>query len=220
MNTYIMKKQVMSVEIFNKTVFATTDGMVSLTGLCTAGNHWRGEAKMKPYQLPGFMSSGYLKEYIKAASIEWGIDESKFLKVVGRGQHAQTYGHVSIAVLLAEKISPAFHARVHHIFIDGQILQNRLMGGDEFKRVNLAIDEFLPSPSGNNSHRYINVSKWIREKCEINKPCESEIETWNQEAANSTTQLKRVKMLEFIAGMIEIGAVKSWDELKSVIEKL
>jgi hypothetical protein len=140
--------------------------------------------------------------------------------VSGRGQLAQTYGHVSIAVLLAEKISPAFHARVHHIFIEGQLLKNRLHGGEEFKRVNMAIDEYLPSPSGDNTGRYINVSKLIRAKCEVEKPADKELATWNQESADSVAQLKRVKMLEFVAGMIEIGAIKDFDHLKEVIEKL
>lgn len=215
-----MKKQTMSVAIFNDTVFATTDGMVSLTGLATAGNHWRGENKMKPYQLNQFMNSAYLKSYIKAAAIEWSLPEEAFLKVSGRGQLAQTYGHISIAVLLAEKISPAFHARVHHIFIEGQLLQNRLYGGEEFKRVNNAIDAHLPSPSGDNTGRYINIAKIVRSKCEITKPEDSEIETWNQESANQVAQLKRVKLLEFIAGMIEVGAFESWEHLKEVIERL
>jgi len=121
---------------------------------------------------------------------------------------------------IAEKISPAFHARVHHIFIEGQILQNRLYGGEEFKRVNKAIDDFLPSPSGSNTGRYINISKYIRDKCDTKKPDNDELSTWNQEAADSMAQLKRVKILEFIAGMIEIGAIKDWEHLKEVITKL
>ena len=215
-----MKKQTMSVAVFNDTVFATTDGMVSLTGLATAGNHWRGENKMKPYQLNQFMNSAYLKSYIKAAAVEWGLPEEMFLKVSGRGQLAQTYGHISIAVLLAEKISPAFHARIHHIFIEGQLLQNRLHGGEEFKRVNKAIDDYLPSPSGDNSGRYINISKWVRSKCDIEKSVDDDVLTWNQESADQVAQLKRVKILEFIAGMIEVGAIKDWDHLKEIIAKL
>lgn len=215
-----MKKQIMSVAVFNDTVFASTDGMVSLTGLVQAGNHWRAENKLKPYQLAQFMSSAYLKSYIKAAANEWNIPEDSFLKVSGRGQLAQTYGHISIAVLLAEKISPAFHARVHHIFIEGQLLQNRLYGGEEFKRVNNAIDTYLPSQSGDNTGRYIQIAKAVRSKCEITKSENDEIETWNQESANQVAQLKRVKLLEFIAGIIEVGAVKDWDQLKEVVEKL
>ena len=215
-----MKKQTMSVSVFNDTVFATTDGMVSLTGLATAGNHWRGENKMKPYQLNQFMNSAYLKSYIKAAAVEWDLPEETFLKVSGRGQLAQTYGHISIAVLLAEKISPAFHARIHHIFIEGQLLQNRLYGGEEFKRVNKAIDDYLPSPSGDNTGRYINISKWVRSKCDIEKAVDDDVSTWNQESADQVAQLKRVKILEFIAGMIEVGAIKDWDHLKEIIAKL
>jgi hypothetical protein len=216
----LMKSQIMQVKVFSDVVFANTSGMVSLTGLTEAGNHWRGENRMKPYQLAQFMNSAYLKSYIKAAALEWGISEDSFLSVAGRGQLSQTYGHISIAVLLAEKISPAFHARVHHIFIEGQILQNRLNGGEEFKRVNRAIDEFLPSPSGNNQGRHINIALLVRDKCKISKPADSELQTWNQEAADSIAQQKRIKILEFISGMIEIGVVRDWEHLKELVSKL
>ena len=205
---------------FNSIMFGGGYSMVSLTNIINIGNHWRGENKMKPYQLAQFMNSAYLKSYIKAASLEWGISEDSFLSVSGRGQLSQTYGHISIAVLLAEKISPAFHARVRHVFIDGQILQNRLHGGEEFKRVNRAIDDFLPSPSGNNKGRHINLALLVRDKCEIVRPDDEELQTWNQEAADSIAQQKRVKILEFISGIIELGVGRDWEHLKELVQKL
>ena len=215
-----MKKQIMQVKILNQIVQADTDGFVDLNSLSRAGNAWRLENEMAIYQISTFLSSKLLEEYTIAAAEVWGLPKTSFLKKSGKNRTSTTLGHVSIAVLLAEQISPIFHATVHKVFIDGKLLENRLYGGEEFKRFNEALLDYLPSERGNDNARRINAAKLIRAQCELTKPENEEIETWNQEAADSVAQEHRVEILEKLTSFLRLGFVKDWDHLKEIIIKL
>jgi len=210
----------MNVDILGEIVLADTDGFVNLNSLALAGNQIRLKNKQAYYQLSAFLDSKYLAEYVKSASKVWGIPEDCFIKKGGAGKTSHTLAHISIAVLLAEQMSPMFHASVHKQFIDGRLLENRIYGGEEFKRLNRAIDNFLPSPSGDNTGRYINLAKIIRSKCGISKPTDQEMETWNQQDADAVAQLRRMKMLEYLSQFLEAGLIRDWDHLLEVINKL
>ena len=216
-----MKKQIMNVSILGELVLADTDNYVDISTLLDAGNKCRllYENK-KPYQLNTFLASVELKNYIKEASEAWNIPEDKFIISGGRRAGARVRAHISIAVLLAEKISKKFHVYVHKVFIEGQLLQHRLEGGEEFKRFNDALVDFLPSPRGNDDARRINAAKLIREKCKLTKPEDEELETWNQEAADSVAQALRVDMLSTLTKMLRMGVVRDFEHLKEIIEKL
>ena len=210
----------MQVDVMGEIVFASTSEGVDLISLCAAGNVWRLKNGFPIYQINVFISSKYLQEYIKAAAIEWNLPENSFLRSTGKYKNTKHYGHVSVAVLLAEQISPAFHAKVHKTFIEGKLLEYRLKGGDEFKNLNNAIDAYLPSPSGDNTGRYINVSKMIREKCNLTDSSDKEIPTWNQSIADSVAQRMRYDLEAKICNFINLGLIKDWDHLKDVIKKL
>jgi KilA-N domain len=215
-----MRNQKMSVDIMGEVVFATTDGYVSLTSLCEAGNMWRGANRLSTYQLPSFMGSKLLKDYIAAATKIWDLPEESFVKVVGKGRAARTWGHISIAILLAEQLSPEFHVSVHKIFIEGRILEYRLLGGDEFKTLNAAIAQYIPSPTGDNTGRYIQTAKMLKEKCKLQDSPDKEIDTWNQSRADSVIQKMRYDLEAKIVGILQLGLIRDWDHLKEVIAKL
>ena len=215
-----MKKQVMQIDIMGEVVFSSTHDGVDLISLCSAGNVWRLKNGMAVYQIDKFLKSKYLPQYIKAAAIEWGLPEESFLKKVGTFKNTKHYGHVSVAVLLAEQISPTFHAKVHKTFIDGKVLEYRLKGGDEYKILNAAIDQYLPSPNGDNTGRYINVSKMIREKCKLSNSPDKEVQTWNQSIADSVAQRMRYDIEAKLVNFISLGLIKDWEHLKEIITKL
>lgn len=215
-----MKKQIMNVDILGELVLADTDGFINLNSLALAGNVLRLRNNQAYYQLGAFLSSKYLAEYLQAAEKVWGKPLNTFIKKGGSGKSSHTLAHISIAVLLAEQLSHEFHAAVHKCFIEGKLLENRLYGGEEFKRVNRAIDEHLPSPSGSNTGRYITLASMIKAKCGIEKAHGEDEATWNQEAADAVAQGRRMKLLGFVADMIEVGAIKDWEHLKEVVDRL
>jgi hypothetical protein len=215
-----MKKQLMQVDVMGEIVFSSTQNGVDLISLCAAGNVWRLKNGMAVYQIDKFLKSKYLPQYIKAAAIEWDLPEESFLKKTGTFKNTKHYGHVSVAVLLAEQISPAFHAKVHKTFIDGKILEYRLMAGDEYKNLNNAIAQYLPSPSGDNTGRVINAAKMIRAKCNITNSPDKEISTWNQFVADSVAQRMRYDLEAKLVSFISLGLIRDWEHLKDVIDKL
>jgi len=216
-----MKAQEMEVAVLDAIVFASTDYGIDLVSLCTAGNIWRLKNGMSTYQLGRFMTSQGLKDYIKAASQVWDIPEVMFVKKVKSPKTpTKWYGHLSIAVLLAEQISPYFHAQVHKTFIEGKLFENRLLGGEEFKRVNAAIAINLPSPSGDNKGRYIQLANMVRNKCIVKKPEKLDISVWNQAAADQVAQALRVEILTKLESMISLGVIRDWEHLKEIVAKL
>lgn len=206
----------MQVAVVGQIINASTDGMVDLQSLVDAGNKWRANNGMKPYQMGAFTNLKYLKEYIKHASEVWGLPEEKFYKTGQRGNKHTSKGHVSIAVLLAEQISPRFHAEVHKVFIEGKILENRILGGDEYKRLNDLISLHIPSPSGNDTGRIINTAKMIRDKCEV-VAGDEDCGTWNQDSANYVAQQRRFELINKLCLFLEAGLVRDFDHLKSLI---
>jgi hypothetical protein len=215
-----MKNQEVQVAIMGEIVFSSTDYGVDLVSLCAAGNIGRLQIGKPVYQLNTFLKSDYLKEYIKAAAKVWGIPEDSFLVSTGKLKKTRHYGHVSIAVLLAEQLSPEFHAKVHKTFIEGEILEYRVLGGDTYKLLNNVITQYLPSPSGDNTGRYITVAKLLRDKCILSQPEGEEGLTWNQSVADSTSQRMRYDLEAYLVKCINLGMIRDFDHLKEVIQKL
>lgn len=205
----------MSVDIFGNAIRAETSGcMVSLTDIERAGRLYRLQNNMPDYQLAAFLESKLLKSYITAAAEVWGLPEDSFLVRSGRGKTARTMAHISVGILLAEQISPHFHAMVHKVFIEGKLLEFRDLGGTEFKELNLAIDSYLPERElkGSNKGIFINVAKLLRGKIL------GESDDW-QNATVSQTHL-RYDYEKQLSQMLRLGVVRNYDHLKELIGKL
>lgn len=205
----------MNVDLFGNKILCETDGyMVSLNDMERAGNAWRLANGMPAYQLGAFLNSKTLKEYLSAASVVWDKPLESFLKKAGKGKTSRTMGHISVAVLLAEQMSPYFHAQVHKTFIEGKILEFRELGGTEFKDLNAAIDEFLPERDGkDNKGVYIQVAMRLR-----NKILGTEEPNWG--TANTNQTYKRFEHEATLCKLLRLGVVKNYDHLKEIIEQL
>lgn len=211
-----MSNYVMNIDFFGSLVRAESENnMVSLTDIFTAGNRWRANNEMSFLQINAFKKSVALEEYLEAASIEWGIPKEKMIYAVGKGNKARTMAHISVAMLAAEHISPAFHARVHRIFIEGKILEFRDFGGTEFKNLNGAIDLYLPGREGrDNKGVYIQIAKSMREKI-MGK--DAEAGCWD--TANVGQIHKRYEMESLLVNMLRLGVVKDFEHLKELIAR-
>lgn len=210
-----MSNHIMSVNILGNEIRAETSGcMVSLTDIERAGRLYRLQNNMPDYQMAAFLESKLLKSYIVAASEVWALPEDSFLIRSGRGKTARTMAHISVGILLAEQISPHFHAAVHKEFIEGKLLEFRDLGGTEFKALNSAIDSYLPERELKESNKgiFISVAKLLRTKIL------GESEDW-QSATVAQTHL-RYEYEKQLSQMLKLGVVKNYDHLKDLIEKL
>lgn len=205
----------MNVDLFGNKVLCETEGfMVSLNDMERAGNAWRLSNGMPAYQLGAFLASKTLKEYLDAAAEVWEKPVESFLKKAGKGKTSRTMGHISIAVLLAEQMSPRFHAQVHKTFIEGKILEFREMGGTEFVNLNIAIDEYLPGREGkDNKGIYIQVATRLR-----NKILGTDEPKWGD--ANADKTHKRFEHETTLCKLLKLGLVRDYEHLKQLIDAM
>lgn len=207
----------MSVDFFGNEVRCETGGnMVSLNDLFNAGNAWRLNNKKPIMQMAAFLNSLTLREYIEAAATEWNTLSEDFIKKTGKGKYTRTMCHISVAILAAEQISPAFHARVHKTFVEGKLLEFRELGGTEFKNLNSAIDLYLPDRTGkDNRGVYITIAKKIRSKL---LGIDAESEDWNKATVpqiHSRYDLER-RLVDYLS----MGMVKDFEQLKNLIDRM
>lgn len=207
----------LDVDVFGSLVRAETDGyLVSLNDLFAVGNAWRLHNKKAALQLTPFLKSEALKAYVSAASNEWGIPEDKFIIKVGKGKYTRTMAHISVAVLAAEQISPEFHAKIHKIFIEGELMKYRVLGGTEFVSMNIAIDTLLPDRVGkDNKGVFIQCAKMIRTKV-LNVSDGANV--WASATVEQTHQ--RYAIENKIVDYLKLGFIRDYAHLKEVIGRL
>ena len=207
----------MSVDFFGNAVRAQTEGrMVCLNDLVLAGNAWRVSQglRMKTIQAVATQSPTF-DAFHTAASKEWNIPKEEMFMRVGRGSQLRTMVHFSLAVYVAEQLSPEFHAKVIKTFIEGKLLEFREQGGTEFKNLNAAIDLYLPDRIGkDNKGCYINAAKILRKRL---LGVEEGV-SWDS-ATVAQTQT-RFDLETLVVRMMAGGYVKDWNQLKNVLEKI
>lgn len=228
-----MKTQLMDVKILNTNVQAYTNGMIVFKSLETAGNLARAAKGKSMQNMSQFLVSDDMNNYLESllnkankdglnigspAGDKWEM--SDLIRKEGKTKTSRLIVHVNVALKIAMKMDSDLEVSIVEAFISGKILEYRLMGGDEFKHFNAALLEYLPSERGHDDARRINAAKLIRAKCELKRPEDEEIETWNQEAADSIAQSKRVEILSTLTKMLRLGVIRDWDHLKEIIEKL
>lgn len=212
-----MSNHIMNVDFFGNTVKAETDtGMISLNDLFNAGNAYRLSKGKAALQMNAFLNSVSLNDYIEAASEEWNKDKSEFIKKTGTSKKTtKTNVHISIAMLAAEQISPAFHAKVHKEFIEGKLLEFRQLGATEFTNLNNAIDLFLPIDERNKKQAYIDCAKAVREKI---MGIGAKVGCWDNATVSQTQQ--RYKLVDMLCKTLKLGLIRDFSHLLEMIEKI
>jgi hypothetical protein len=124
--------------------------------------------------------------------------------------------HLTIAVYVAEQMSPDFHYQAIKTFLEGKLLEFRELGGTEFKNLNAAIDLYLPGRSGkDNKGVYIQIAKGIRTKL---MGAGAEAGCWDSAtvAQIHTRYSVEGKLIDYMRQ----GFVRDYDHLKEIIAKL
>lgn len=205
-----------TLEIYHKTAVG------SLTDLFSLGNGQRILDGKKPINQSLFIKSKATQEFIQIIAKELSMRPDKIVFSTGRGKASRTYGQLHFLIYAAEKLSPTFHFHVIDIFLSKHLLQLRDDGGNVFKTLNLAIDQWLPDRKGkNNMGCYIQVAKMLRAKIfpEI-KEFDTGVNIWNTDLARYDKQYLREDYEDKLVSFLKVGLIRDWKHLKEVIDKL
>lgn len=211
-----MSNHVMTVPLFNVPVRCETNGyVVCLNDLAIAGNAYRSKLGRSHVQISSFVHAAGTKEYVLAAAKEWGVTPESMLYNTGKGVKGRTMAHVSIAMLMAEMISPEFHAKVHRVFIEGELLKFRALGGTEFVDLNHAIDAYLPGrvnedgTAKDNHGVRLQISMCIRASI---LGADATSGDWNKATSVQTHQ--RYAVVNTLVTLLKLGGVRDYAHLK------
>ena len=184
--------------------------MGSLTDLFRVGNAVRMAEGKTAANITHFVRSERTQEFLSVMSKELAIPVDEIIKTVGRGKAARTEAGLHFLIYAAEYLSPTFHFYVIDTFINSKILAYRDDSGDQFKALNISIDNHLPDREGkDNKGVYIQVAKLIKNKIE------PEDDNWNSATAEQLRERTRIE--QKLVDYLEMGFIKDWEHLKQVI---
>jgi len=130
-----------------------------------------------------------------------------------KGRYGGTWAELYILLKIASMLDKDLEVAIYDVFIKSQILQHRDNGGDSFKKLNIAIDKYIPSESGNSRGRFIHIATMLRKKLEITKT-----KGYNEKEHNSIIQQKRDEIEKHLIFALQTKLVTSYEKLKNIIE--
>ena len=132
-----------------------------------------------------------------------------------RGRNGGTWAELYILLKIASMLDKDLEIAIYDVFIKSQILTHQDNGGESFKKLNIAIDKYIPSESGNSEGRFIMIAKMLRKKLEI-----TSTKGYNQKEHNSQIQQKRDEIEKNLIFALESKIVTSYEKIKDIIENL
>ena len=161
-------------------------------------------------QLNNFLQSQSTKDFIEVCERKTG---KPCIEVTGRGKNGRTWASIHMMIYAAEYLSTEFHFEVIDAFINNKILEWRDVSGDEFKALNIAIDNYLPNrEEKSNKGIYINVARMLLKK--VNP----ELSSWNDASADELRD--RASIENKLVTTLKLGLIKDWEHMKEIIEKI
>jgi len=206
------------------------DKIGNLLDVLAVGNIARIKEGKTPFNMAQFIKKKTTKSFIETLEKEEDVDFA--VKVVGKGGAVKTLAHLYFMIYMAQHMSDRFALDMIKVFVKGQLLQSRDMGGEDFKTLNREIDRMGDRVIGKrNTGLYIQVSKKIRTKIfgELAKDFDAKKESgeysksaniWNSELATTQHQNERARVEESLCQFIILGFVNSKEELYSAIERV
>ena len=190
-------------------VFHNT-AMGDLTQLWKVGTIMRVNNGMAVPQLNNFLQSQSTKDFIDICEKKTG---KPCIEITGRGKNGRTWASIHMMIYAAEYLSTEFHFEVIDAFINNKILEWRDVSGDEFKALNIAIDNYLPNrEEKSNKGIYINVARMLLKK--VN----ADLSSWNDASADELRD--RASIENKLVTTLQLGLIKDWEHMKEIIEKI
>jgi len=132
-----------------------------------------------------------------------------------RGRNGGTWAELYILLKIASMLDKDLEVAIYDVFIKSQILTHRDNGGESFKKLNIAIDKYIPSPSGNSKGRFKVVATMLRQKLEI-----TSTKGYNEKEHHSKIQQKRDEIEKFLISSLQTKLIFSYEQLKTIIGNL
>lgn len=101
----------------------------SATDLVRAGNKWRLNEKMMPFDMSNWLQNKSTKEFIKELEKKFGK-----VKISGRGRGTNTWVHPLLFIDMALAISPKLKIETYQWLFDN-LIKNRNDSGDSYKKM-------------------------------------------------------------------------------------
>ena len=192
------------VEVFHKTK------MGDLTQLWKAGNQMRAINGKSAANMALWQKSARTQAFVDTVALNIGHAP---INVTGRGKSSRTWANIHMMIYAAEYLCTEFHFEVIDSFVQGKILEYRDESGDNYKAMNIAIDDHLPEREGkDNKGLRIQIARQIKAK--VNPT----IVSWNFATADD---LKfRADIEADITKFLSMGFVTNYEHLKDLISKL
>ena len=165
--------------------------------------------------------SSNFKELEKYKNLFGKIEYSELMKKFPhlikskRGRNGGTFAELYILLKIASMLDKDLEVAIYDVFIKSQILQHRDNGGDNFKKLNIAIDKYIPSKSGNSRSQFMHIAKMLRVKLEI-----TETKGYNEKEHHSKVQQKRDEIERFLIMSLQSKTIISYKHLKTIVENL
>ena len=168
------------------------------------------EGKKADKSLHHFLKNVSTREFIEEITKKY---KTECVHIIGSAAKAQTYAPIDLLFFAGKKISTEFHFEVIDAFINNKILEWRDVSGDEFKALNIAIDNYLPNrEEKSNKGIYINVARMLLKK--VNPALSS----WNDASADELRD--RATIENKLVTTLQLGLIKDWEHMKEIIEKI
>jgi hypothetical protein len=135
---------------------------------------------------------------------------------IGTSRVNKTRADLLLTLKAAATLDAELEVLIYTVFIKSGILDLRDKGGDNFKKLNTAIDRYMPGREGKSSNKglYINAAKKIRKGL----GCES-LADWNVQAADAKSHEFRTDIEQRLIILLENGMVEGTQHLWQLIEK-
>jgi hypothetical protein len=214
--------------------------MGKLNDVLEIGNEYRKEKGYKKIGLDEYLRRQETWEFIIEVEQKYGkttkreipvlekddknrVLYSKFLKQFsviksqrgGKPENRGVWANLQIMLDLAIYLSPTLRLEMIDVFINQKILFWRDVGGDNFKEFNKLIDTLPDRKEKNNTGIYVSMSKRIRQKLSI-----LSTKGYNEKEHDALVQENRAEWLKTLSFAINVGWIKSFDELKNAFDKL
>ena len=217
--------QLMSVSFVNGTldIFHKSQ-MGNLKQVFILGNKYRLDQGIELMRLDNFLKRPNTKKYIKDMMFKYNYEKEQIIKVVGRGRGVKTYANLQFIIYCATELNNFFRMDVIDTFINEKILIKRDDGGNDFKELNIYLNELPDRKEKNNQGVFIRISIRLREKIfttqQIEECKNNNINIWNSQYANTITLGKRDDFEKKLIFSIQMGFISSYEKVKEVIDKL